>query len=125
VSALLLDTNVVLWALGEPARLTPPARDALADGVMPAHVSVATIWEAAIKRALGKLQAPDDLPAAIADAGFSQLPITAKHAWGVRNLPLHHRDPFDRLLAAQALDEDLTVVSADPRFDAYGVRRLW
>jgi PIN domain nuclease of toxin-antitoxin system len=90
-----------------------------------ALVSSATVWEIAIKRSLGKLTAPDDLPAQLPGQGFGWLPISADHAWEARRLPLHHRDPFDRLLVAQALVERIAIVTGDPRFSAYGVIARW
>ena len=88
-------------------------------------VSAVCVWEAAIKSALGKVRVPDDLPARLDDFAFERLPVTDVHAWRVRSLPPHHHDPFDRLLAAQALCEQATIVSADATFDAYGVPRTW
>jgi PIN domain nuclease of toxin-antitoxin system len=125
LSALLLDTHVVLWALGDVQNLSPAAGDALADGSIPAYVSAASIWEISIKRAAGKLKAPDDLLAQIADASFDSLPIDQEHADIAGGLPLHHRDPFDRMLVAQARCEQLTVVTRDERIAAYGVPVLW
>jgi PIN domain nuclease of toxin-antitoxin system len=88
-------------------------------------VSAASVWEIAIKRSLGKLTAPDDLPNRIADEGFAWLPVSAAHAWQVRDLPAHHRDPFDRLLIAQALVERLPIITADARLSDYGVEVRW
>jgi PIN domain nuclease of toxin-antitoxin system len=84
-------------------------------------VSAASIWEIAIKRALGKLSAPDDLLETISEEGFIFLAVTPWHAWRAGDLPPHHRDPFDRLLAAQALVEGIPLLTADPRFAPYGV----
>jgi PIN domain nuclease of toxin-antitoxin system len=78
-----------------------------------------------IKRSLGKLQAPDDLPDQVSKSGFDWLAVAHEHAWQVGELPAHHRDPFDRLLIAQAVVERLPVVTADARFDAYGVEVRW
>jgi PIN domain nuclease of toxin-antitoxin system len=125
VSGLLVDTHALLWWLTDDAALSPAARDAIADPVNEPFVSSASIWEIAIKRSLGKLTAPDDLPDRIADEGFPWLPISANHAWQVRELPLHHRDPFDRILVAQALIERLPIITADPHFGRYGVRVHW
>lgn len=88
-------------------------------------VSIASLWEIAIKSALGKLQAPDDLPQRVEELGFELLGITVEHAWAVRHLPHHHRDPFDRLLIAQAQVEQLPIVSVDPAFAAYDVAVIW
>jgi PIN domain nuclease of toxin-antitoxin system len=125
VTRLLVDTHALLWWLADDARLTADARAAIADPANEPLVSVASVWETAIKRSLGKLSAPDDLPAQIADGGFTWLDVRAEHAWHVRALSAHHRDPFDRLLVAQALVEQVPVITADARFDAYGVDVLW
>jgi PIN domain nuclease of toxin-antitoxin system len=121
----LVDTHALLWWLGDDAALSVTAREVLADPANEPLVSSASVWEIAIKRALGKLTAPDDLPDRIAGEGFSWLAISPLHAWRVRDLPAHHRDPFDRLLIAQALDEHLPIITADTRFDDYGVEVLW
>lgn len=88
-------------------------------------LSAICVWEAVIKAALGKLDVPDDLPDRLDELAFERLPITDRHAWTVRSLPAIHRDPFDRLLAAQAVCERATIVSADAVFDQYGIARLW
>jgi PIN domain nuclease of toxin-antitoxin system len=125
VSRFLVDTHaLLLWLTDDPA-LSTTARDALADPANEPFVSTASVWEIAIKRALGKLSAPDDLPDRIADEGFSWLPVSAAHAWQVHELPPHHRDPFDRLLVAQARLERLPIVSADSRFNNYEVKIVW
>lgn len=120
----LLDTHAVLWLLagdsradGVVARLKHPRATAL--------LSAVCLWEVAIKRALGKLTAPEDLPAQLERFAFEPLPIQHDHAWAVRELEPHHSDPFDRLLVAQAIVEGATVVSRDSAFDAYGVERVW
>ena len=121
----MLDTQIFLWYLADSRRLAPGARAriARADQVF---VSAASIWEAAIKIGIGKLVAvPDDLIAGIAASGLVALPVTAHHAARVASLPDHHRDPFDRLIAAQSIVESLGLVSADPAFDSLGVRRIW
>jgi PIN domain nuclease of toxin-antitoxin system len=125
VSRLLVDTHVLLWWLTNDSSLSPTARNDIADPDNEPLVSIASLWEIAIKRSLGKLSAPDDLPDRISNEGFSWLPISAGHAWEVRRLPMHHRDPFDRLLVAQALIERLPVITADPRFPALGVEVRW
>ena len=125
MSALLLDTRVVLWALGDVQNLSPAARDALADGSIPANVSAASIWEISVKRATGKLKAPDDLLARIADASFDSLPIDQEHAYTAGALPLHHRDPFDRMLIAQAKLEAMPIISADRIFTSFALPVVW
>ena len=101
------------------------ARGAIEDPRTPVLGSAVSVWEAAIKSAPGKLRVPDDLPELLDDFSFERLPVTDVHAWAVRALPPVHTDPFDRLLAAQALCERATIVSADAVFDAYAVTRIW
>ncbi len=125
MSRLLVDTHVLLWWLTNDSSLSPTARTEIADPENEPLVSIASLWEIAIKRSLGKLSAPDDLPDRIANEGFSWLSLSAEHAWEVRKLPMHHRDPFDRLLVAQALIERLPVITADPRLQPYGVDVRW
>ena len=118
---LLLDTHVYLWSLGSPDRLSARLQAALQDRQVPVYVSAVSVWECAIKRRLGRLSFPDhiDLVAAIDASGFAELPVTAAHAARTETLPDLHRDPFDRLLIAQALEEGVTLVSADARVHAY------
>lgn len=117
---LLLDTHVVLWWIANYA-LSAEAREAISDPSNDSMVSVASAWEMAIKRALGKLDMPDDLGYQLARHGFVPLSINLAHALAAGALPRHHTDPFDRLLIAQAQIEGLTVVTRDVRFAAYGV----
>jgi PIN domain nuclease of toxin-antitoxin system len=123
---LLLDTHLVLWWMaGEASRISKGALAALgSDGIEPV-VSAVTIWEAAIKRELGKLESPDDLLPQLERAGVELLPITARHADLVTSLPLHHRDPFDRLLVAQATVESLPLVSDDAALRRYDIEVVW
>lgn len=125
MSPLLLDTHVLLWSLGDVERLSPQARDAIASSVQPVYVSAASIWEISIKRRSGKLKAPDDLVQRIAEARFEELPISHRHADLAGALPAHHRDPFDRMIVAQARCDGLTVVTRDERIAAYRVPLLW
>ena len=122
---LLLDTHCLLWARAAPARLSAEARKALTDPRHQLFVSVASVWEIVIKHALGRLElahAPESLvPRLIAATQAVTLPIEQSHALRVARLPLHHRDPFDRILIAQAQIERLTIVTADQRFAAYHV----
>jgi PIN domain nuclease of toxin-antitoxin system len=126
---LLLDSHTLIWAVDEPSRLSTAATTAVQDPANALLLSAATVWEIAIKVGLNKLNLT--LPfrqwmnQAIADLGVSLLPITVEYADVQASLPNHHRDPFDRLLIAQALTEAVCVVSLDPAFDAYGVTRLW
>jgi len=121
---LLLDTHVVLWWLDDPLLLSPTAREAIAEPTNEVLVSAAICWEIAIKRGLGKLTAPADLRRAVQSCGFAELSITPAHALATEALPMHHRDPFDRMLVAQALAEGATLVSRDPLVAAYGVPTL-
>lgn len=118
---LLLDTHALLWWLADDGRLGVVAREAIADGDNLVSVSAVSAWEISIKKALGKLQAPDDLPGAIAECDLQPLSITLQHATLAGALPRHHDDPFDRMLVAQAIHEGLTIVTADQVFAAYGV----
>lgn len=122
-SGLLLDTHVFLWWRGQPQRLKSAARTAIADAEL-VFVSVASAWEAAIKVALGKLEIPEPFGAGVDDSGFDKLPITFEHAHLVAALPQHHRDPFDRMLVAQATAENLTLVTHDRQFRSYDVEIL-
>ena len=110
---LLLDTHVLLWWLEDNPVLSEKARGAIARGRNVVFVSAATAWEIAIKKRLGKLQAPDNLEEVIAANRFEPLPISIAHALAVAELPQHHRDPFDRMLVAQAKAENLTLVTRD------------
>lgn len=121
---MLLDTHALLWYLaGDRRRIGKELRTRIESEAT--TVSSASVWEIAIKVSLGKLEAPPDLPDRIQRLGFELLPVSAEHAWRVRNLPSHHRDPFDRLLIAQAQVERLPILSADPVFAAYEVRVVW
>jgi PIN domain nuclease of toxin-antitoxin system len=125
MSRMLVDTHALLWWLDDAPTLSPAAREAIADPGNEPLVSTASVWEIAIKRSLGKLEAPDDLLAHIGDAGFAWLAVGAEHAWAIRELPPHHRDPFDRLLVTQALVERIPIVTRDERIAAYGVETRW
>ena len=121
MTAYLADTHVLLWSLGDDPVLSRSHRDILVSDAQ-VFVSAASIWEIAIKRSLGKLDAPGDLMEVIARADFGRLPITFAHAAAVAALPFHHRDPFDRMLIAQAEVEGLVILTVDPQFVAYDVR---
>ncbi|MBM3773761.1 MAG: type II toxin-antitoxin system VapC family toxin [Acidobacteria bacterium] len=121
---LLLDTHVLLWWLAASSRLTSKARSAIA-GSPAVYVSAATAWEISIKKRLGKLDAPDDLEAALESSRFQPLPVTIPHALAAGSLALHHEDPFDRMLIAQAQAEGLTLVTRDPRMKMYGAPVLF
>jgi PIN domain nuclease of toxin-antitoxin system len=122
---LLLDTHVLLWWLADDSSLQSAARDAIRDESNIVHVSAATAWEISIKKALGKLDAPDDLANALEVNNFRSLEITVAHATKAGALPRHHDDPFDRLLIAQAQTEQLTLVTHDAKFRAYEISVIW
>lgn len=119
---LLLDTQVVLWWLGDDPSLGRKAKETIKDGSNEVYVSAATTWEISIKRALGKLQAPDDMDSIVEDERFLKLPISLYHGQMAGMLPPHHRDPFDRMLIAQALAEGLIIITSDGHFQKYGIR---
>ena len=121
---LSLDTHVFLWWLHDPQKLSRAARKTIGDGKNTVYVSAAVVWEIVIKKALDKLDVPDDLEAAMAANRFLPLPVTIPHALAVPSLPDHHRDPFDRLLIAQARHEGFKFVSRDPRVADYGVPHI-
>ena len=123
---LLVDTNVAIWLLlGDRKRVSTDAVHALEDTDNDVALSAASVWEIAIKRSLGKVALPGGWAAALTHLGFDPLPITAMHAAAVERLPWHHRDPFDRLLVAQASVERCTLVTADRRLASYPVKTLW
>ncbi|MDR4471086.1 MAG: type II toxin-antitoxin system VapC family toxin [Nitrospira sp.] len=118
----LLDTHAILWALAAPEELRPEARILLADPTKILLVSPASIYEIALKVSIGKLEEPaTDLLGRVRALGYVEQPITMSHALLAGRLPAHHRDPFDRLLIAQAMLEQLTLVTRDALFDAYGI----
>ncbi len=125
MTGLLLDTHALLWSVGDEELLSPAAHEVLSAGVVPAYASVASIWEIAIKRASGKLDAPENLLDKIEAARFTELQITFEHAVHAGALPAHHRDPFDRMLVAQAQSEGYTIVTRNQRIAAYDVPVLW
>ncbi|MBI3344918.1 MAG: type II toxin-antitoxin system VapC family toxin [Gammaproteobacteria bacterium] len=119
---LLLDTHVLLWWLADDRRLVRRTRQIIADPNNAIFVSAASIWEIAIKAGLGRLKVDVDVLASGLEAnGLMSLPIAAAHAAAVFHLPLLHRDPFDRMLIAQALTEKLQLVTRDPQFAEYDV----
>jgi PIN domain nuclease of toxin-antitoxin system len=121
--SLLLDTHVVLWWLADDPTLSDDIKARL-DHEPDIYVSAATVWEVTIKQAIGKLMEPADLPERIRDTGFRELPISMEHAIAAGRLPPLHRDPFDRMLVAQAQCEDLTLVTRDPQCQKYEVAVL-
>jgi PIN domain nuclease of toxin-antitoxin system len=126
---LLLDTHVLLWWHDQPARLTDTAYGAMNDLGDDVFISVVSGWEIQIKAQLGKLTLSKPLSAILqeeqATNGFRLLPVTMDHVYALDSFPLHHRDPFDRLLIAQTHQEGLTLVTHDPKLSAYSVSLLW
>jgi PIN domain nuclease of toxin-antitoxin system len=124
MSGFLLDTQIVLWMLQEPHRLSGTVRRIITDepGLF---VSAASLWEIETKRQINKLQVEGDVRSPLEAFGLQELPITWRHAQAVGRLPLIHRDPFDRILAAQALADDLTLVTADRDLARYPIRTLF
>jgi PIN domain nuclease of toxin-antitoxin system len=118
---LLLDTHALLWWLDDSPTLSTEARAAIGDGNNVVYVSAASAWEISIKKALGKLDAPDNLEEALSANAFQALAISVAHALAVGALPSHHGDPFDRMLVAQARLEGLTLVTRDENTIKYGV----
>jgi PIN domain nuclease of toxin-antitoxin system len=126
---LLIDAHVLIWYVDQDHLLSAKAHAAITDPSNDLLLSAGTIWEIAIKVGLKKLTLSGPyrpwMEKAIADLGVSVLPITVEHDDAYAGLPFHHRDPFDRLLVAQAQVEGVPLVSADPLFDPYGITRLW
>lgn len=121
---LLLDTHILLWALADSPKLGRNLRRQIITPANAVLISAASVWEIAIKKRLGKLNAPDNLIEAIEASEFSSLPISFDHAVAAGRLPLHHDDPFDRMLIAQAQCDGLVLVTQDRRFAAYKVDLL-
>lgn len=121
---LLVDTHVLLWALGSPDKLKPDTRHALADPGNEVFVSAATAWEISIKTAIGKLRAPADLEQQVRRLRFRPLPVTFEHGLAVRDLPMIHRDPFDRMLITQAQANGLILVTNDEKITQYEVSTM-
>ncbi len=125
---ILLDTHIFLWWINDTPELSPKARKAIANPANECLVSMASHWEMAIKLSLGKLKIGGNfatfVPEQLALNGFHTLGVEFRHTARLIALPFHHRDPFDRLLAAQALEEKLPIVSADPVFRHYGVKQI-
>jgi PIN domain nuclease of toxin-antitoxin system len=126
---LLLDTHAFLWFIGGSSSLSKKARTLIEDETNRVFLSTASLWEIAIKISLGKLTLSESfdvlIPEQLAVNGIELLDISVNHAALVANLPFHHRDPFDRLLVAQAQVEQMAVISKDEAFDAYAINRLW
>lgn len=116
---LLLDTHAFLWWCADDARLPESERQAIRDGRNDVFLSAASVWEMAIKRTLGRLRVPEPASAVVTRLGIASLPVSFEHAEATVVLPLLHRDPFDRLLVAQATIEGLTIVTRDPAIRSY------
>lgn len=126
---LLLDTHAFLWFVLGDDRCSVPARNLIEDESNEKWLSPASYWELAIKISLGKYRLPgpfrEFINQSVHDNGFLILPIEPDHAATLTNLPFHHRDPFDRLIVAQAMTEDMPILSADKALDAYAITRQW
>ena len=125
----IVDTHALRWFLEGDSRLPDRARGLIEDGDNEMLVSIASLWEIAVKHSLGKLDLarPFDevIPSQLEVNGFTNLPLAIPHVAKVASLPFHHRDPFDRVLIAQALVEGLPILGGDVAFDSYGVDRIW
>lgn len=122
---MLLDTHAALWWLADDDRIGEEVIRHLTDDTNQVLISAIVVWEVAIKQSLGKLDAPEDLAPTLLGAGAQPLPVTLEHAAAVEKLPWRHRDPFDRMLVAQALTEDAAIVSRDEPLSEYGVAIVW
>ena len=118
---LLIDTHILLWWLGDQPELSHKARELISDGHNLVFISAVVIWEIMIKRAVGKLKVPSNFRSVLQQQAFEFLDITSEHSFAVGDLPDHHRDPFDRMLIAQARIEGLTMVTHDTRLHDYNV----
>ncbi len=127
--SLLLDTHAFLWWIGDDSRLSPRAAALIADGSNQVHVSAATAWEIVVKKGLGRVEVPEPvdrfLVAQLEANSFLPLPIQMRHALGLSKLPDVHRDPFDRILVAQAVAENLILVSGDQVLRRYPATIEW
>ena len=126
---LLLDTHALLWFIGNDPQLSVTARESIENPAQEKFVSAASLWEIAVKLSLGKLKLPrafgEVFPQQLEINGFESLPISCAHLNQLVLLPFHHRDPFDRLLVAQALADDMTLITRDPEFVKYPAKISW
>jgi len=126
---ILLDTHAFLWSMTSPERLSAAAKDAILSPDNDLHISVVSIWEIVIKNAKGSLQLPgppgEVIPAELQANGIAPLSVQISHVIRVSDLPLHHRDPFDRLLIAQAQIERIPILTSDAKFAKYDVETIW
>jgi len=129
VVKLLIDTHALIWFAEDSPRLSRVAKNHFESGENVLHYSIASVWEMAIKHKLGKLELMLPLDAefrqGLVEQGVAEVPVHFEHVLKTMSLPLHHRDPFDRLLVAQALVENCAIVSQDSVLDAYPIRRIW
>jgi PIN domain nuclease of toxin-antitoxin system len=121
---ILLDTHFLLWWLGDDPALGERGRELIAQAENLVFFSAASVWELRIKEGIGKIELPDDFAAVLSEQAFEPLAVTVKHAHAVHDLPHHHRDPFDRVLIAQARVEGLTILTRDVEFGRYDVATL-
>lgn len=121
---LLLDTHALLWWLSDDAQLGEETRRAISNPRNQVYVSAASTWEISIKKTIGKLSSPDDMDAIVEDEGFDKLPITLFHGEQAGLLPEHHKDPFDRMLIAQAQAEGLVIITNDKKIARYNIRTM-
>ena len=121
---LLLDTHTFIWWLNGAEQLGEIAKCEIGNAKNEVYISAATTWEMSIKKQLGKLEAADDIDQKVELAGFTKLPISLFHGEQAGMLPVHHRDPFDRMLIAQAQAEGLTIITEDKHFSLYGARLI-
>jgi PIN domain nuclease of toxin-antitoxin system len=121
---LLLDTHALLWWLNDEPSLSEQARTAIADPANTVYLSAVVVWEIRIKQSIGKLELPESFREVLAGQPFVALPVTVEHAHALADLPALHRDPFDRMLVAQARVEGMTVVTRDPTIPRYGIRTV-
>jgi PIN domain nuclease of toxin-antitoxin system len=116
---LLLDTHVMLWAIADPGRLSSQARSVIASEENEVFVSVVSPWEIAIKKSRNRIETPDDLDEGLKSSQFKLLPVLLRHTKAIESMPHHHRDPFDRMLIAQAIVDGLILVTADRKLTRY------
>jgi PIN domain nuclease of toxin-antitoxin system len=121
---LLLDTHVMLWAIGEPGRLSVQARSAIESEGNEVFVSVVSPWEIAIKKSRNRIETPSDLDRGLESSRFKLLPVLLRHTKALESMPHHHRDPFDRMLVAQAIVDGMILVTADRKLTHYAAALL-
>jgi len=122
---VIVDTHAALWFLQGDRHLSRVARETIEDELIERRLSAVSVWEVAVKSSVGKLTVPPNFHRLLYEQGLSTLPVTDRHALRVTGLPLHHRDPFDRLLVAQAQAEGMSILSSDVKLHAYDVDVIW